>query len=143
MRLLHLSFALNSDRHFSANHGSFPRACVPIGCSAMCFVASGDVATRWVSARLSLDGPDYIAATFPATVWSRHESVVHTGLKRENNNKQNKKASGSKNRGEGRGRCSGVASLGVLWSLMLPDFQMLPTPALKFEVYVEIHVVLE
>ncbi len=35
----------NEDQHgdFSANHGSFQRACVPIGCSALHFLATGDL----------------------------------------------------------------------------------------------------
>ncbi len=48
-----IAFSLNTplenedpDGHFSANHGSFQRACVPIGCSTLHFSVTGRAATN-------------------------------------------------------------------------------------------------
>ncbi len=138
-----------------ANHGLFQRACVPIGCSTLHFFATGDVAASWLAVETSdvpyilklasgnltswaagdtvsllessWDGPGYTAATSPATVWSRREYLVQTGLKRERDDKPNKTRAGAKT---GRGGDSRVASLGVSWYNYL-DFQTLLTSALN------------
>ncbi len=91
------------------SHGSFQRACVPVGSCMLPFSGTGDVAMSWLAVETSdvpyvlklasgvlaswaagdtvsrlessWDGPVYTAATFPATVWSHQESLLQTGLK--------------------------------------------------------------
>ncbi len=76
---------------FSANQGSFQRACVPVGCSMLCVLATCDITKRWLAVETS-----DISATFLATILSRCESLVQTGLKRESDNKRNKTRVGAK-----------------------------------------------
>ncbi len=54
-RLLLLSLALDSyhDGHFSINHRSFQRACVPVGCVTLPFSATGGIAMSWLAVETS------------------------------------------------------------------------------------------
>ncbi len=117
VRLPYLSLALYSDHygHVLANHRSFQRAHIPIGCSMLCLSKTGDVAMSWLAVETSdvpyilklasgdltswisgdsvrrlksnWDGPIYCAAAFPSLVWA-------------DDNKQNKTPAGAKNRQE-------------------------------------------
>ncbi len=100
-RLLHLSLALYSVFKVETMTGSFrsfQRARLSIGCSRLCFLGTGNVATSWLAVETSdvpfvpklasedmtsrvagdtvsrlesnWDGPVYSAATFPATILS-------------------------------------------------------------------------
>ncbi len=69
----------------------------------------------------SWDGPVYIAATFPATILSHHESLVKTGLQRESDNNNNNNKHELDQNKEGR--------------VLLSDFHELPTLALTYCIY--------
>ncbi len=52
-RLLLLSLALNSDREKTVSQtGVISEACVPIGCSMLCFLATGDITMSWLAVRV-------------------------------------------------------------------------------------------
>ncbi len=109
-RLLHLCLALYSVfkmKTMTGSFRSFQRARLSIGCSRLCFLGTGNVATSWLAVETSdvpfvpklasedmtsrvagdtvsrlksnWDGPVYSAATFPATILS-HGSLMQTGL---------------------------------------------------------------